>query len=109
MENFPHHESIEDCADLYLGIKHHNRFQRCGSGGKFLHCGTVEWVQCRGSIEDCANPLLVSSTIINSYAMEVWRSSYNVEVWKGSYTVEASKIVLIRCWALSTIMIPTSW
>ena len=51
----------------------------------------------------------LSSTIIDSYAMVVWRSSYTVEMWKGSYIMEAWKIVLICYWVSSTIMIPTSW
>ena len=50
--------SIEDCADLLLGIKHHNRFLGRGSVEKFLHHGNVERVLHRGSIEDCVNPLL---------------------------------------------------
>ena len=34
-------------------------------------------------------------------------NSYTVEVREGSDTVEAYRIVLIRCWVSSTIMIPT--
>ena len=29
-----------------------------------------------------------------------------MEVLKGSYAVEAHKIILLRCWVSSTIMIP---
>ena len=39
-----HCGSIEDCANLLLGIKHHNEFLRRGSMEKFLHCGSVERV-----------------------------------------------------------------
>ena len=35
------------------------------------------------------------------------RSAYTTEVWKVSYTTEAWMILLIRCYVLSTIMIPT--
>ena len=46
----------------------------------------------------------VSSTIIDSCAMEAWKSSYTMGVWKGSYIVEAWTIVLICCWVSSTII-----
>ena len=64
---------------------------------KFLHLGSVERVQHRGSIEDFVDLLL---------GIEHHNNSYTGEVWKGSYTVEAQKIRLIRCWVLSTLMIP---
>ena len=49
------HASIEDCADLLLGIKHliipRTREE------KFLHRASVERFQCLGSIKDCSIPL----------------------------------------------------
>ena len=73
---------------------------------KFLCHGSVERVLCRGSIKDCAYPILGIAHHIDSYFGKMWRSSYNMEVWKGSYTVEAWTIVLIYCWVSSIVMIP---
>ena len=56
---------------------------------KFLHGGSVERVLHRGSLEDCADPLLGIKHHNDYYAMEAWRSSYTMEVWKASYIVEA--------------------
>nr|POF25098.1 hypothetical protein CFP56_59167 [Quercus suber] len=76
---------------------------------KFLHRGSLERVLYRGSMDVCVDPLLDITHHNDSCTVEVWRSSYIEEVHKGSYTVVAWMIVLIRCWVLSTIMIPTPW
>ena len=49
--------SMDGCADLLLGIKHHNRFLCHGSVKKFQHHESVERVLHCGSIEDCVDPL----------------------------------------------------
>ena len=80
VERVLHRGSKEDYTDLLLGIKHHNN-----SYAKEVWKGsyTME-AQKIGLIR-----YWVSSTIIDSYAMVVWRSSYIVKVWKRSYTMEA--------------------
>ena len=69
----------------------------------------MERVLCRGSMDDFADPFLGIEHHKDSYIVEAWRSSCKVEVWIVSNTVGARTIVLIRCWVLSTIMIPTPW
>ena len=57
MERVQRHESIEDCADLLLGIEHHNESYAVEAGRNSYNM--VVW---KGSyaveIEDCAYPLL---------------------------------------------------
>nr|POE76419.1 hypothetical protein CFP56_19866 [Quercus suber] len=60
----------------------------------------------RGSMDDCADPLLGIKHHNIIYAMEVWRSSYVMEVWKGYNVMEAWTIVLIHCLVSITIMAP---
>nr|POE76421.1 hypothetical protein CFP56_19868 [Quercus suber] len=60
----------------------------------------------RGSMDDCADPLLGIEHHNIIYAVEVWRSSYVMEVWKGYNVVEAWTIVLIHCLVSITIMTP---
>ena len=75
---------------------------------KFLHRGSVEKVLHCGSMDDCAD--LLFGIEHHNRLLEQERRSFNtVEVWKWSYAMEAWTIVLICCWVLSTIMIPTSW
>ena len=117
-EKFLHHESVErvlyresmeDCADPSLGIKHHNDSYAMVA---WRSSYTVEVWKWSYTVEAWKIVLIrcwVSSIIMDSYAMVAWKSSYTVEVWKGSYTMKAWKIVLIRCWVSSTIMIPTLW
>ena len=80
VERVLHRESIEDCADPSLGIKHYNRFLRCGNVEKFLHRGSVERVLHCGSMDDCADPLLGIEHHNDSCAVVAWGSSYSVEV-----------------------------
>jgi len=40
---------------------------------KFLHCGSVESILYRGSIEDCANSLLGIKYHNDSYTVEAWQ------------------------------------
>ena len=62
---------------------------------KFLHRVSMQRVLHRGSIEDCADPLLGINHRNDSYAVVAWRTSY---------TMEAKNIVLIRCWVSSTVI-----
>ena len=64
---------------------------------KFLHRGSVERALCRGSLDDCADPLFGIKHRRYSYTIKACKSSYTMEVWKGSYIVDAWTIVLIRC------------
>ena len=65
--------SMDGCADLLLGIKHHNRFLCRDSLEKFLHRGYMEKVLHRGSIEDCADSLLGIKYHNDSYTVEAWK------------------------------------
>ena len=66
---------------------------------KFLHRGIAERVLYRGSMDDCANPLLGIEHHNDSNVMEAWRSSYTLEVGRQSYAVEvwrSSSTIMIR-------------
>ena len=79
---------------------------------KFLHRGIVERVLHHGSIEDCVNPLLGikdHNIFLRHGSMEKFLHSGSVEwvLYRGRMV--EWKIVLIRCWVSSTIMIPRPW
>ena len=73
VERVLYHESMDDCTDLLLVIKHHNRFLCHGSVEKSLHRGNVERFLHHGSMEDCADLLLGIKHHNDSYVMEAWR------------------------------------
>nr|POE76416.1 hypothetical protein CFP56_19863 [Quercus suber] len=94
--------SMDDCADLLLGIEHHIdtnavkvwRSSTPWNVERFLYCG---------SMDHCTDPLLGIEHRNDTNAVKAWRSSYTVEVWKGSYIVEALTIVLSHCLVSITI------
>ena len=88
LERVLHRRSMDDCANLLLGIEHHNDSYAV-KAWRSSYTAEVRMSPYYGCIEDCTDPLLGIEHHNDSYTVEACRSSYNTKVRKGSYTVEA--------------------
>ena len=88
VERVLHRRSMDDCANLLLGIEHHNDSYAV-KAWRSSYTAEVRMSPYYGCIEDCTDPLLGIEHHNDSYTVEACRSSYNTKVRKGSYTVEA--------------------
>ena len=72
---------------------------------KFLTRGSMERVLCLGSIEDCVDPLFNIKHHNDSYNK---RGEFHTPCKCGEVPTpwKHKKIMLIRCWVSSAIMIP---